>query len=94
MSTMHRTFPTRYEYFEAWLTPEEWATWKRYNPATPSRRKNYLNERLDFDSMTESEVDNDFMNMINEHMVWSDTPQGHPYWREVWLERRAPIRTL
>ena len=85
---------TRYDYFETWLTREEWATWKKHTHLTPSRRKEYLNEDIDFDNMTEGQVDDEFMDMINGYIDWSDTPQGHAYWREIYFERREPIRTL
>lgn len=94
MSTMHSTFPTRYEYFEAWLTPEEWATWKRYTHLPSSRRKEYLNEQIDFDNMLESEVEDEFRDMINAYLDWSDTPQGNAHWNDVWYSRQRPIRTL
>jgi len=85
---------TRYEYFETWLTTEEWKEWKTHTRLSPSRRKTYLDQEIDFDNMLESEVDDEFKEMINDCLCWCNTPSGHSYWREIWEERRAPIRTL
>ncbi len=84
---------TRYEYFEAWLTPKEWATWKKHTYLTSSSRKAYLSQEIDFDNMLECEIQDDFVEMIDGQLSWSNTPQGLDYWQRV-AERGRPIRTL
>ena len=104
MSMFEHTFPTRYEYFEAWLTPREWATWKRYSlyyfaEITDSDRKakelrtEYLNRRHNFNSMPRSEVQILFETMIDEYLTWRNTPEGLDHWQMV-ARRIRPIRTL
>jgi hypothetical protein len=103
---MHRTSPSRYEYFEAWLTPKEWATWKKYSlyhfrdmhepifDGVPQRKRTeYLNEQIDFDNMLESEAEDEFRDMIDHYLRWRDTPQGVEHWQGV-AQRTRPIRTL
>jgi len=104
MSMFEHTFPTRYEYFEAWLTPTEWATWKRYSlqhfaEITDSDREakelrtEYLNRKHDFDGMPRSQVRLLFEIMIDQYLTWRNTPEGLDYWRRVAIRTR-PIRTL
>lgn len=84
---------TRYDYFETWLTPMEWATWKKYTYLRPSGRKSYLNENIDFVNMTKDQIEKDFTDMIDHKLDWSETPQGHLYWSNVY-SRTEPVRTL
>ena len=105
MSAMHSTSPSRYEYFEAWLTPKEWATWKRHSvegfqrlfSCTQSeardRRNEYLNEGFPFEDFTTDTIQYMFGTLIDRYLRWRDTPQGADYWQSV-AERTRPIRTL
>lgn len=104
MSMFEHTFPTRYEYFEAWLTPKEWATWKRYSlqhfaeitdsdRGAKELRTKYLNRKHDFDGMPRSQVRLLFETMIDKYLTWRNTPEGLDYWQDV-AQRTRPIRTL
>lgn len=96
---------TRYELFEAWLTPREWATWKQYclrrimrvnavsRDTAKAIRKRYLNEQVTIDMNNEHEVYDEWDHMTNHYLRWTDTPQGHNYWSNV-NSRTAPVRTL
>jgi len=105
MSMIEHTFPTRYEYFEAWLTPKEWAVWKKgsiakimyNNSVTESEakkmRKKYLEERHDFEGIRTATRNIMFEVMIDEYLIWRNTAQGLEYWQNVAMRTR-PIRTL
>jgi len=93
MSAMHRTSPSRYEYFEAWLTPKEWATWKKYTTLSVSQRDSYLRAEIPFNPNNHPEVCDAWDDMINYNLRWIGTPQGQDYWQSV-AERTRPIRTL
>lgn len=96
---------TRYEYFETWLTPKEWATWKKHSvrqfmnaygiteSEAKEARKRYLNEEKDFDSLDRLTIHTMFDRMIDHWLLWRLTPQGRDYWGTV-SQRTAPIRTL
>jgi len=105
MSAMHRTSPSRYEYFEAWLTPKEWAAWKKHSvecfqhlfactqSEARTRRDEYLNEGFPFESFPTNTIRYMFETMIDRYLTWILTPQGLGYWQRV-AERTRPIRTL
>jgi len=106
MSTLQRTSLSRYEYFEAWLTPKEWATWKKHSIAcfqrtfsctegeAKTRRNQYLNQDdFPFEAMATSDIQYMFESMIDRYLTWRNTPQGLDYWQGV-AERTRPIRTL
>ena len=93
---------TRYEYFEKWMTTEEWKELKkqfpsRYRLVTPgcnirqarARRRDYLMQEVNFPSNTIAI--NDFENMTNMYVKWIDTPQGHSHWERL-NNRTGPIR--
>ena len=96
---------THQEYFEAWLTPKEWATWKKHSlphfmrrygvsyREAKVKRKEYLNYVHDYSSWHALSAGSIFSSMIDGLLTWRDTPQGREYWAQVY-ERRAPIRTL
>ena len=96
---------TRYEFFEGWLTPDEWRTYKKHSvsrfsqrysvPHSEARRERdeYLRREHDFEGMTQSCINRIFDSMINDHLYWGDTPQGIDHWSEV-SRRRSPIRRL
>lgn len=94
---------TRYEYFEKWMTHEEWETWKRLSPSRfksvhelPNlrearlRRKSYLNKQVEYVCIGDA-ID-DFQTMVNMYLHWSETPQGHSHWYVIHNERTNPIR--
>lgn len=98
---------TRYEYFEAWLTPKEWATWKRYSLRRFSqlyghgtmnliearaKRKWYLCEEQ-VNLSTSRDINDEWDDMTNRLIRWADTPQGHSYWERVNARTRA-VRVL
>ena len=95
---------TRYELFEAWLTPKEWATWKKHSlrrfmeihavslHTAKGIRKRYLNEQITIDLSSSFEVNEEWDDMTNRHLRWVATPQGHSYWSSV-NNRSEPIRT-
>jgi hypothetical protein len=105
MSTLQRTLKSRYEYFEAWLTPKEWATWKKHSvksfqdffSCTESeareRRNEYLNDPFPFEAFPTDTIRYMFETMIDRYLTWVLTPQGVDYWQRV-ADRRRPIRTL
>lgn len=93
---------TRYEYFEKWMTHEEWKTWKQLSPPrfkamhdlptlreAKAKRQQYLMEEVSFPNS--STAANDFSNMTNMYLRWMDTPQSHYHWSEV-NNRTNPIR--
>jgi hypothetical protein len=96
---------TRYEFFEAWLTPKEWAEWKKHSvkrfrhmyglnlQEARARRKNYLNSQLYFDVTDRPRVLDEWDDMTNRHIHWRDTTQGHNHWSQV-NSRTAPCRVL
>ena len=96
---------TRYELFEAWLTPKEWATWKKHSvtrfmringtsrDTAKERRKMYLNEQVNIDVNDTCKLSDEWDDMTNKYIRWDDTPQGHSYWERV-NRRFQPVRTL
>jgi hypothetical protein len=96
---------TRYEFFEAWLTPEEWAEWKKHSvkrfkqmyslttEAARERRNRYLTTDITFVTENIWSVSDDWDDMTNRCLRWSDTAQGHSHWSQV-NNRRAPCRDL
>jgi hypothetical protein len=105
MSTLQRTLKSRYEYFEAWLTPKEWATWKKHSvkgfqdlfscteSEARARRNEYLNEPFPFEAFPTDTIRYMFETTIDRYLSWRNTPQGLGYWQSVALRTR-PIRTL
>jgi len=105
MSMIEHTLSSRYEYFEAWLTPKEWATWKKHSvrcfqdlfscteSEARARRNEYLNEPFPFEAFTTDTIRYMFETTIDRYLRWRDTAQGVDYWQSV-AERRRPIRTL
>lgn len=106
MSTMHRTQQSRYNYFEAWLTPKEWATWKKHSvecfqclfscteSEAKARRNQYLNQdEFPFEAMASDNIQYMFEAMVDRYLTWRNTPQGLGYWQMV-AQRTRPIRTL
>jgi hypothetical protein len=95
-------YMNRYEYFEKWMTTEEWKEFKRQFPSryrqsisncsirqARARRTDYLMQEVNFPS---SQIAiNDFENMTNMYIRWVDTPQGHTYWSQL-NNRTGPIR--
>ena len=93
---------TRYEYFEKWMTTDEWKEFKRQFPSryrqsisncnirqARARRTDYLMQEVNFPS---SQIAiNDFQDMTNMYVRWVDTPQGHIHWSQL-NNRIAPIR--
>jgi hypothetical protein len=96
---------TRYEFFEAWLTTEEWVEWKKHCVKrfrqlhsmtlrqAKAQRRRYLDQDMTFITQNIHSVANDWDDMTNRHLRWSDTAQGHSYWSSV-NSRTAPCRTL
>ena len=96
---------TRYEFFEAWLTTEEWKDWKKHSvkrfkqmyslttQAAKEKRKRYLNVDIGSITALRHVVLNEWDDMTNRHLRWSDTPQGHSHWSNV-NSRTAPCRIL
>jgi len=95
---------TRYEFFEAWLTPEEWKEWKIHSVKrfkqlhslttreARERRDSYL--KIDVTHFTDRQkIQEDWDTMTNRFLRWSDTHQGHSYWSNVNC-RTAPCRVL
>ena len=105
MSMVHYTSLSRYQYFEAWLTPKEWATWKKHSvknfqdlfSCTESeargRRNQYLNKGFSFAAMATDDIRYMFETMIDRYLTWRNTPQGVEYWQRV-ANRTRPIRIL
>jgi hypothetical protein len=95
---------TRYELFEAWLTPEEWKEWKIHSvkrfkqmyslttQAARDKRNQYLNRVVWFTEDREAMLI-EWDDMTNRHIRWSDTAQGHSHWCHV-NRRTEPIRVL
>jgi hypothetical protein len=96
---------TRYEFYEAWLTTEEWMEWKKHclkrfrqmhsinlQQARVHRRK-YLDADMTFITQNIWSVSDDWDDMTNRCLRWSDTAQGHSHWSQV-NSRTAPIRIL
>ena len=96
---------TRYEFFEAWLTTEEWIEWKKHSvkrfrqlhsmtlQRAREQRRKYLDADMTFITSNIHSVHNDWDDMTNRHLRWNDTAQGHSHWSVV-NSRTAPIRTL
>ena len=93
---------SRYELFEAWLSPDEWATFKKMllkafagdSAIRKASRYKYLHKDLEaLDQLSPFQKIQSFGEMINM-MVWHDTPEGHSYWRDIYDNRRQPIREL
>lgn len=95
---------TRYEYFEKWMTTEEWRTWKELSPSrirentgcanmlqARARRREYLMEEVNYIAGSDSRAISDFQEMTNVHIRWNDTPQGHSHWHDL-NNRIGPIR--
>jgi hypothetical protein len=105
MSMIEHTLLSRYEYFEAWLTPKEWATWKKHSvkdfqdlfscteSEARARRNEYLNEGFSFEVMADENIRYMFETMVDRYLTWRNTPQGLDYWQRV-ATRILPIRTL
>jgi len=105
MSMVHHTSLSRYQYFEAWLTPKEWATWKKHSvknfqdlfSCTESeargKRNQYLNEGFPFGAMATDDIRYMFGTMIDRYLTWRNTPQGLHYWQRV-AQRTRTIRIL
>jgi len=96
---------TRYELFEAWLTPEEWKEWKIHSvkrfkqmyslttQAARDKRNQYLSRDVWFIATDIRSVRDEWDDMTNRHLRWSDTHQGHSYWSHVNM-RTEPVRLL
>ena len=96
---------TRYEFFEGWLTPNEWRTWKKHTvnrsiamqgvsrDTAKAMRDRYLREQTPFDTNNYPEVSDAWDDMINYRLRWADTPEGHSHWERVCM-RTAPVRNL
>lgn len=96
---------TRYEFFEAWLTPDEWKEWKIHSvkrfkqmyslttQAARDKRNRYLSRDVWFIAADRQAVLDEWDDMTNRHLRWSDTSQGHSHWSNV-NNRRAPCRTI
>jgi len=96
---------TRYEFFEGWMTPKEWRTYKKYTvnrlistmgvsrDTAKGMRDTYLREQILFDPSSRLEIDDAWDDMINYRLRWIDTPEGQDYWQRV-CNRCAPVRTL
>ena len=96
---------TRYEFFEGWMTPKEWRTYKKYTvnrliatqgvsrDTAKAIRDRYLREQTPFDTNSYSEVCDAWDDMINYRLRWAGTPEGHSYWERVNM-RTAPVRHL
>lgn len=94
----------RYEYFEKWMTTDEWKELKRQFPSryrqsvtlcnirqARAERMRYLMTEVDYVVGSDSRAINDFQHMTNMYVRWSDTPQGHTHWERL-NNRIAPIR--
>lgn len=92
----------RYEYFEKWMTTEEWKEFKRQFPTryrdvtygrniriARERRREFLMQDVSFPS-NKAAID-EFESMTNLYVRWSDTPQGHSHWERL-NNRTGPIR--
>jgi len=96
---------TRYEFFEAWLTAEEWATWKKHclkriqvmqgvsRDTAKVIRQRFLHNQVSFNPNNAYEVSDLWDELSNRYIRWADTPQGHNHWSNV-NNRREPIRLL
>lgn len=96
---------TRYEFFETWLYPEEWKEWKIHSVkrfkqlhSVTTRearelRKRYLNSSVHFTAEDRRSVLDEWDDMTNRHLRWTDTAQGHSYWSDVNM-RTEPIIEL
>jgi hypothetical protein len=92
---------TRYEYFEKWMTTDEWRTWKQLcvsrfrqihtlnTRQARVKRREYLMQEVNFPN--DAAATNDFDTMTNMYMLWSSTPQGHSHWNRL-NSRTGPIR--
>jgi hypothetical protein len=100
--TNHSNDMTRYEYFEKWMTHDEWKAWKQFSPPrfkrafdlptlreAKAKRREYLMEEVNH--TTASHAANEFSNMTNMFIIWDDTPQGHSHWERL-NNRTNPIR--
>lgn len=96
---------TRYEFFEGWMTPKEWRTYKKHTvnrlvstmgvsrDTAKGMRDRYLREEIPFSPSDRIEIDDAWDDMINYRLRWIDTPEGQDYWQRV-CNRTAPVRTL
>lgn len=96
---------TRYEFFEGWMTPKEWRSYKKHTlsrlistmgvsrDTAKGMRDRYLREQILFDPSNHCEVCDEWDDMINYRLRWTDTPEGHSYWERI-CQRTAPIRIL
>ena len=92
---------TRYEYFEKWMTTEEWRAWKqlcvgrfreihRLNTRQARvKRREYLMQEVSFPN--NAAVLDDFDTITNMYIRWNSTPQGHSHWNRL-NGRKEPIR--
>ena len=93
---------TRYEYFEKWMTHDEWKAWKHQSPSrfkrlfdlpnlreAKAKRQQYLMEEVSY--MSNYNAVRDFDSMTNMYIVWRDTPQGHNHWSDL-NNRKNSIR--
>jgi len=86
---------TRYEYFEAWLTTEEWKDWKKHSvtrfslvhavslSTARAMRDRYLKEEVAYDENNADDMHNDWDYMTDQLIRWADTRQGHWHWQGV-----------
>lgn len=93
----------RYEYFEKWMTVDEWRTWKQQAPGrireildvpcnirrARNKRRLYLMEEVNF--RCDAEAIFEFEEMTELYVRWVDTPQGHTHWN-ILNQRTGPIR--
>jgi hypothetical protein len=96
---------TRYELFEAWLTTDEWKEWKIHSvkrfkqmyslttQAAREKRNQYLTTNITFVTENIHSVLDDWDDMTNRCLRWSDTAQGHSHWSHVNM-RREPCRII
>ena len=96
---------TRYEFFEGWMTPKEWRSYKKHTvrrlistmgvsrDTAKDMRDRYLREEIPFSPSNRIEIDDAWDDMINYRLRWIDTPEGQDYWQRV-CNRSAPVRTL
>lgn len=96
---------TTYEFFEGWMTPKEWRTYKRYTvnrlivtqgvsrDTAKAIRDRHLRQEISFDPNIPYQLADAWEDMINYRLRWADTPEGHSYWEQV-NRRAAPIRAL
>jgi len=92
---------TRYEFFEAWMTPEEWREWKRSfvikvredqglsKASAIILRERFLEEQVFFNGGVK--MLRDWRDVVDARIIWSRTSQGHNHWQEVY-HRMEPIR--